>query len=252
MKVTPGLWVLAFDIHYPKVHKPTFNAMLDFLDKNKVVGFAFGGDQHDNAEISHHNKRRIIFRETGSYKKNTEGFERDILGPIESRTKEARRVWIDGNHEHWERQLVEANPELEGTIERNLLYNLQGGSWEYYETGTGFDIGKLHVVHGETLKGTNHAKNAVDTFAQSVAYGHFHTIQSFTKVLPQAKQDKWTGFACPALCETNPVYLRNAPHAWINGFTIVEVAENGNFNLYQIVVTKGQFNFGGKTYGKRV
>lgn len=255
MKVTPGIWVLAFDIHYPLVHQPTLNAMFDFMKKNKskIVGFGFGGDQHDNAEISHHNKRRIIFRETGSYKKNTEGFERDILSPIESFLQpNARRVWIDGNHEHWERQLIETAPELEGTIERNLLYKLAERGWEYFETGTGFDIGKLHVVHGESLKGNFHSKNAVETYAQSVCYGHFHTIQTHTKILPQANDEKWAGFACPALCKTNPAYLRNAPHAWINGFTIVEVRENGNFNLTQVVVTKGQFNYGGVLYGKAV
>jgi len=39
----------------------------------------------------------------------------------------ATRVWIGGNHDGpggWERQLVEENPELEGSIERDKLYKL--------------------------------------------------------------------------------------------------------------------------------
>jgi hypothetical protein len=179
----------------------------------------------------------------------TDGFGKEILKPIDSLLVQGtRKVWIKGNHEHWENQLIEQNPELEGSIERDKLYNLREKGWEVYETGTGFDIGKLHVIHGETLKGTYHARNAVDSYAQSVCYGHFHTSQSYTKVLPQEKSDKWVGTACPCLCSTNPIYLRNAPTSWLNGFVVVEVQASGNFNLYPIVVTNGKFSFGGIEY----
>jgi hypothetical protein len=253
-KIKPGLWVLAYDIHYPKVHWKTFNAMLDFINKNKskIVGFGFGGDQFDNAEISHHNKRRIIFREVGSYKRNTVGFDKCILTPIErALPRGVERHWIQGNHEHWERQLVEESPELEGSIEHDILLNLEERGWDVHATGTGFSIGKLGAVHGEALRGTHHAKYAVETYAQSVVYGHFHTNQCHTKILPQSKDEKWCAWALPCMCETNPVYLRNGPHAWVNGFGIVEVRADGTFNLYPVVVSDGQFSFGGVTYGKK-
>lgn len=254
-KTKAGLWVLSGDEHYPEIHKPSFNAQMEFLEVNKklIRGYAKTGDQHDNSEISHHNKRRIIFKETGSYKRNTDGYLRDVLDPIESVLEpEVEKHWIDGNHEHWERQLIEENPEFEGSIERHKLYDIVGRGWNYHPTGTGFDIGKLHVIHGETLKGSNHAKNAVETYAQSVAYFHFHTTQQWTKILPQAKTDKWVGFACPCMCNKNPVYLRNGPTAWLNGFTIVDVREDGNFNVFQAIISDGQFSYAGRTYGKKV
>jgi len=249
-----GLWVLAFDLHYPKLHRPSFNAMMDFIKNSPapIRGFVFGGDMFDNAAISHHNVRRILFREPGAYAKDTKGFEQNVLNPIEALLpKTADRIWINGNHEAWTRQLVEENPELEGTVEREEIYGLIDRGWVFKDTGQTFNIGKLLVLHGETLKGSNHAKNSVEMYAQSTAYGHFHTVQRFTKVLPHSKSDKWVGHACAALCETNPVYLRNAPTAWLNGFAIVEVDEEGNFNLYDAIVTKGKFRFAGRTYGAK-
>src|ERR1700743_3285811 len=112
------LMVFAPDIHYPEINKQALNALLSFLDHNKVDGFIFGGDQFSNNEISHHNKKKIIFKKQGSYKKNTEGFDRDVLSQIERRLpKTAERYWIQGNHERFETDLVDEQPELEGTIE---------------------------------------------------------------------------------------------------------------------------------------
>jgi len=248
-----GLWVLAFDIHWPKVHKPSLLAMMDFMKKNPVRGFIFGGDMQDNSEISHHNVRRIIFREPGAYARNTEGFEKNVLNPIEALLpKYATRVWIGGNHDGpggWERQLVEENPELEGSIERDKLYKLVERGWTVIEMGKGFNLGKALVLHGEAIGSANHAKKAVENYAQSVFYGHHHTIQSHTKVLPQNQNDKWIGQSFPALCATNPVYTRNAPNSWVNGFGIVELDDKGNFNAYPVVVSNGSFRYGGRNYG---
>lgn len=248
----PGTWVLAPDLHYPLVHWPTFNAMMDFISKNEIAGFIFLGDMHDNAEISHFNTRRIIFREPGSYARNTKGFEDRILTPVENALTDAGtvKIWIDGNHDFWCNQLIEEQPELKGTMERPLLYKLEERGWTVIPTGKGFDIGKLHAMHGETLKGGNYTKTASANYAQSVVFAHFHSVQAFTKVLPQSHKDKWIAQSLPAMCTTNPVYLRNAPHAWVSGFGIVEVDDKANFNCYAVVVTDGKFRYGGVTYGE--
>src|ERR1700752_3464371 len=126
----PKLRVILHDIHYPKHDKPTFRAVMRFIKSNKVDGLVLGGDQLDNEEISHHNRAKIIYRERASYKRNTEGFDRDILKPLEQAVGKVPRVWITGNHCDWERQLVEENPELEGTVERPELLRLEQRGWK--------------------------------------------------------------------------------------------------------------------------
>ena len=121
----PATWVCLFDIHYPKYDKRTFNAAMQFIKASKPAGVLLGGDQLDNEEISHHNRNKPLYRERASYKRNSEGFDRDILKPLEQAVGNAEKVWIIGNHCDWERQLIEENPELEGIIERPELLKLK-------------------------------------------------------------------------------------------------------------------------------
>jgi hypothetical protein len=257
-KTQSGMWVWLFDIHSPKIHKPTWNAALHFISDNKkaIRGVGKGGDQNDNGEISHHNKKKIIFREKGAYKRNTEYYDKNVLTPLEMALQpDTHKVWIEGNHDDWENQLVQEQPELEGTVERRGLLNLDERGWEFVPTGNIYKLGKLGVIHGETLTGlgnqgsTYHAKKAVESYGRSLLYGHLHSPQSFARIAPFVQTDKHMAWCSPIIGFTNPSYLRNRPTAWVNGFTIVEVRDDGNFNVMPIVVTGGKFSFGGKTYG---
>jgi predicted phosphodiesterase len=250
-----GLWVVAHDMHFPKVHWKTFDAMCLFMSKNKVRGFVFGGDQFDNAEISHHNKNKPIFKERASYRRNTENFRTQILEQIESiLPKTATKVWIIGNHERFEQDLIEEMPELEGMIDHAELLQLARKGWQVIELGHAYTLGKLAIIHGEVLTGYGNqapmcsAKKAVELYAGNVLAGHTHAPQSFTRVSPVGESSRWMGWIAPILGSTNPDYLRNRPTAWVNGFTVVEVRDDGRFNLFPIYVHKGEFTYGGNTY----
>lgn len=256
-----NLWVTVFDLHHPHVHKPTWNAIKDFIKKNpdKIAGFLFGGDQSDNAEISHHTSGKPLLRPPGSYKRNTDGLNTLIKEVEAILPKQAKKVWINGNHEDWVSQLIERQPELQGSMEREVLLGLEARGWEVLQLGEGKNLGKLLVVHGEGLTGIGnqasvyHAKRAVESFCTSVLYGHLHSAQSYTKVLPHSTKDKWMAWSSPAACTLNPTYLKNRPTAWVNGFDVVELhdpeKEKSNFNVYPIIVSDGKFSFGGNIYG---
>jgi hypothetical protein len=258
-KSQAGLWVVDFDKHSPHVDWPTHNAMMDFVKRGpKLKGFIFGGDQNSNDEISHHNKSKILFRSPGSYARNTELFKTKILDPLEGALpKGAIKVWIEGNHDDWENQLVQENPELLGTVERRILLDLDRRGWHFVRTGHIFSLGKLKVIHGETLTGlgnqaaANHAIRAVLAYGSSVLYGHIHAPQSASRIAPFGQKDKHMGWCSPITGATNPNYLRNKPTAWVNGFTIVEVRDDGTFQVYPVVVTRGRFSFAGVEYGAR-
>src|SRR5271165_4071670 len=149
LKTELACWLWMFDLHYPQVDWPTFEAGMDFIAKNKLAGFGFGGDQFDNAEISHHNANKPIYKERRSYQRNTEGFDRDILSPLETNLGKADRVWIIGNHDDWEFQFIEEHPELEGVIERPAGLGLEDRGWKVVSLGCSYKLGKLHIIHGE-------------------------------------------------------------------------------------------------------
>jgi hypothetical protein len=230
--------------------------MLAFMRDIRPHGFVFAGDMFDNAEISHHNNAKGIYHERGSYKRNTERFDAEILRPIEAIMGRREKVWIVGNHDDWERQFIEENPELEGWMEREQALHLAERGWEIIPLGHAKRLGQLYVIHGEVLTGIGNqagaypSKKAVDIYGGCVLAGHTHAPQSYAKISPVEQRKKHMGWIAPILGACNPDYLRNRPTAWLNGFTVVEIyTANGFFNLYPIVVFKGKFCYGGRIYG---
>jgi hypothetical protein len=247
-------YVIAHDLHYPAYSKPTWNALMEFIKDVKPAGFIFGGDQFDNNEISHFTKGKPIYRERASYQRNTTGFTREILEPLERSLGDAERTWIIGNHDRFEHDLIEEQPELEGIIERPELLKLTERGWTVVPLGHAHKLGELNVIHGEILTGIGNqagafpAKKAIEIYASNVLAGHTHAPQSFTKISPVDVKKKYMAWIAPILGATNPSYLRNRPTAWLNGFTIVELRDKGLFNLYPVIVIDGKFGYGGKEY----
>lgn len=255
--MAPKRWIAGFDLHFPQYDQPTFNAMMEFIKDVSPDGFIFGGDQQDNAEISHHNRRKPLYKPTGAYKKNTEDFDKIILKPLERALGDAKKVWIIGNHDYWETEFIESHPEFQGFVERPEYLHLEDRGWDIVPIGHSYKLGKLNVIHGEILTGIGNqagmypSRKAVELYGASVLAGHTHAPQSFAKISPVEKTQKHMGWIAPILGARNPAYLENRPTAWMQGFIDIEIYDKGIFNLYPILTFNGQCSFGGKIYGKQ-
>lgn len=257
MKNPVNTAIAVYDTHYPLYSKGTYNAIFDYLSNNPVDTFIFGGDQFHFDCISHHTADLPLYRTRKAYKNDIEGFDRDILKPIEKLLpKGCKKVWIIGNHERFEWDTIEKHPELEGLLDHVGLLQLEKRGWEVIPLGHMYKLGKLKVIHGETLSGIGNqagtfpARKAVELYASNVLAGHTHAPQTFTKISPVEHSNKWMGTIAPTAGNVNPSYLRNRATAWLNGFVLVDYIDNGHFNVYTIIVTNGQAAFGGKLYGK--
>jgi predicted phosphodiesterase len=253
------VYAVLADIHYPKYHKPTLNAILDYLEQNKVDGLVYQGDQLDMENISHHTKGKPGLRSKRGYLNDVHGFEKDVLLPIESKLKQScEKYWIIGNHERFEQDLVEDQPELEALVDHKRILKLEDRGYKVIPLGHSLKLGKLIVCHGEILSGLGNqmgvfpARKAVQLYAGNVLAAHSHAPQMFTQISPVEHTQKWQGYINGIIGSVNPSYLRNRPTAWLNGFSIVEVQPDGMFNLYLINIFKGCFSFGGRIYGKKV
>lgn len=248
--------VVGHDLHFPKYSKDTFDTMLEVIADVKPDVFIFGGDQFDNAEISHHNKGKAYYKPRRAYLDSQEKFDDVVLKPIEKLMGNREKVWHIGNHDDWEFQFIENHPELEGLIDRPNGLHLGARGWKVVPLGHTYQLGNLNVIHGEILTGIGNqagifpSKKAMELYAQNVLAGHTHSPQSFTKVSPVEKKKKYMAWIAPILGATNPDYLRNRPTAWMNGFTIVELYSNGMFNCYPVITIEGRCAYGGKLYGE--
>jgi len=250
-------YVVLADIHYPKLHKPSLNAVLDFLDKNKVDGLIYQGDQLDFECISHHTKNKPLYRLRNGFMKDIKGFEQDVLLPIERKLKkDAERYWLDGNHERFAFDLIEEQPELEDAVDYKKFLQLIERGYKIIELGHCLKLGKLNIVHGEILSGLGNqgsvfpARKAVDLYGGNVLAAHSHAPQMFSKISPVEHTQKHQGYINGIIGALNPGYLRNRPTAWMNGFAILELRQNGLFNLYLVNVIDGKFSYAGNVYGE--
>lgn len=224
---------------------------MSFVSKNRVDGFVFGGDQMNNSEISHHTAGKSLFRPKGAFVRNEKNFDSQILRPLEAKLKDADRIWLQGNHDRWELDVAESQPELQGCFDRIVNLRLKERGWKIVENGKSTQLGKLTVCHGDTITGGSNlaARKAIEVYFKSVLFGHFHNASSFSKVSPVDSSLKYMAWSSPVLCKLNPAYLRNKPNSWVNGFTVVYVMPNGNFNVYPVIVAGGKFAFEGRVYG---
>lgn len=258
-RVTPGMWIIYSDAHWPTTDMRTFRAMLDFITRNRkgIAGVIDLGDTFDNSSIAHHNKGKPIHHVPGSFAAETRSFDRDFLSPLESALpRRAKRIIITGNHTRFESDYIDEHPELAGVIDRFAALGLKDRGWQIVPLGMSYRLGKLTCIHGDQLSGAwgssaMPSRKAIEVYGSSVIQGHSHSPQSYCRISPVDQHEQRMGYVCPILGTTNASYMRNRPNAWANGFAIADVRKDGTFNLYTVVTTDGQFTFAGVTYGKR-
>jgi len=84
--------------------------------------------------------------------------------------------------------------------------------------------------------------------SKSVAYAHTHDVQLFTKSFSDdAGFHSAQSIGC--LCNKAPEFMRGRGNNWVNGFGILYVREDGNYNLYVPIIINGKFTYAGKTFG---
>jgi hypothetical protein len=251
----PSKFVFLTDIHWgyervggrlkPFHNEKALNAALTFVTDFKPDIVILGGDTLDCGAVSHHNKSKKRTLEGLRLRKDTEEVQAKVLDPLAG-VKDKRFCF--GNHEDWVQDLIDEAPALEGIVEVETLLDLENRGWQLIPQGGRTNIGKLWFLHGDVIKSSvNHARAAVTTYERNIRYGHFHTLDSHTKVVPD-DTEAHTGVAVPGLCNKNPKYLENAPSRWLNGFNYGYVEKDGSFNDYVVVITNGQFTAEGRRY----
>jgi len=253
--------VLLPDIHYPYQDEPSMDAVFQFIKWLKPDEVVLLGDAMDMTAISHwledKNMRKTL--ENKRIKEEYDGFGRDILSRIEASVPHScKLVYMGGNHCDWAYQLVESDPRLEGMVEPEIVLNLKQRGWEWIpyitidkngNTNMGtYRIGKLLVFHGMYTNKYHSAKTA-ETFSRSVAYGHTHDRQVYTKVHVDDPRSYHTAQSIGCLCKKSPSYLKGRANRWVNAFGVVYSLPNGDYTLYVPIIIRGKFTFANKVFG---
>ena len=251
-------FLFCVDLHYgferkgghkvPTHDMKAINSMLAFAEDFKPDVFIYGGDVLDCNSISHHNDHKPGATEGLKLLEDVTDAHRLLIAPIEKIMGNKKMVFVLGNHERFLTDLTDKIPALEGLLDVKRLLKLK--RWTVIPQGESFSLGKLTFIHGDQLSGGDHvAKAAVIAYERSVRFGHFHTMQQYSKSSVMDYKNAKSGWAIPCLCGKNPRYSKGAPNKWVQGYLWGYVDEkSGNFNDYVTVIVDGKCVVNGKVY----
>jgi hypothetical protein len=258
---TKQRFIALFDVHIGRNYKyirgervirPTHNlkalrAVMDFVEKEwRPDVFILGGDQLNFGPISHWHRGKPRVDENMRLQ-----WEYDLLGNeiLDRVRKIPRKIWLDGNHEMWIQQFLDSEPGLEGLIEPQSYLDL--GRWEHLSQGEIYKLGKLHFIHGDTVRpGKNVASRAVAMYRRNLRMGHHHRFDAETDVTPIDRKDFHSCIVVPAMSARGMAYMKNAPENYMQGFLLGEVYPNGDFQDHVMIINKSRFYWNGKKFGR--
>ena len=255
IKQKSELHIVMADLHYPVHSKKAVDAVFDFIEQNRaqIKSVTLLGDALDCQNISRHTVGKPGLRKSGGYKKDIDGFAKTILDRIDQLVPQAKRTYVCGNHEDWlESDMLDAMPEMKGTIDIPVMLNLKARGWTWVPVGGHIKIGKVVLIHGDQIgSGALVAKKMVDLIAGRAVMGHCHTAGSFTRSSTIDDKRKWIGHTLGCLCTQSPNYAKGRPNAFVWGFGCIETFGSKSYaNIHSIIIMPdGTFGFGGRVFG---
>lgn len=256
-------FIAAFDLHFGWEYReergkrfisPTHDltavaAMMAFVKDFKPHVFVLGGDQLNCGPVSHwlHGKPRRV--ENLRLKDEMDLLDQRVMRPVDAIAD--TKIWLTGNHSVWIDTFLDANPGLEGLIEPKNYLNLATRNWRIFSQGEIYKLGKLHLIHGDVVKGANPAKKLVEKYRRNIRCGDKHRWEVYTDVTAYDRSDFHTGVIVPAMAKVNHAYLKNGPSNHQQGFLYGWVAPDGTFTDHVMTIVNGRFIWNGKIYDGR-
>lgn len=239
--------IILADLQFPNDNAVLLNNVERYMASRRWDYLVYLGDMLDLDAISHHamesQNRRAL--EGKRLKTDYENFAKILRRHRKIVGKQCRIYYFLANHEEWASRFVDMYPGLEGMIEPESILPFAELDIELVGYRDFLKLGKLYFIHGDIQSGSytpvNVAKKIVDIYNKNIVFGHYHTLQSYTKISPAGLDEAHSGWAIPCLADTKPAWNRGQPTKWINGFAVFYLADEGMFNLYPVVASRNGF-----------
>jgi predicted phosphodiesterase len=251
----PEKWLGMWDIHLPNEEPSAINPTLRYMADERWDGVILGGDLMDLNVISSHNlgfPRRV---EGQRFKADLDYTNEWLDGFVKSARKHnprCRIVYLEGNHEYRVERYLDANPQLEGTMELTERLRLKDRGIEWlrsWSKGEVLTLGHANFAHGDTTT-VYHAAKMVKDYGANVFYGHTHDVQEHS-MHRKAKGITIKGKSIGCLCRYDPDWMRGRAHRWQHAFGVFYVWKDGIFQEFTVHINGGRFvaPTNGRCYG---
>jgi len=238
------------DIHFPNQDEKAFKCALNVIKAVKPTGFVLIGDAIDGESVSHwqwSKKKRppLEYQLPAIDKEIKEGNKGlDRIDKVLDKVGCKKKQFAQGNHEKWFDHFVEENPYLENYSSRKAFkFDERGYEWHPY--GKIFKVfgSKLHAYHGGHYMGIAHARTHALQLGCNIIYGHTHDSQ---KAVITHISGSHMAYSMGCLTDMTKDYLKGRPTNWTHNVGLVDIFDDGNFNLIVLDIVDGVTSYAGK------
>lgn len=230
-----------FDVHVPDHDRALWRAFLKWCRDVKPDEIIIGGDFLELESCSSHggNPRPPLLSE-----EITAG--KAALRQLREANPRATLTYLEGNHEHrLSRHLSNGAPTLSGSLHLPDLLELRSFGCTWVDYGKVITRGKIGFTHGFWASDA-HAKKHLSEYGHSIAYGHTHRPQVYTR--GSLAGDVHGAFGMPCMRGLDAQWLHNRPCGWMQGFGVFYVLDDGSFHPYTVLANRSRFVWNGKHY----
>lgn len=182
------------------------------------------------------------------------------LDELQSRSPNAKWIYIEGNHEFRAQRYMNEYGQLDGMLNVPVSLCIDPNPDRYHRFQTElrgmtyiptdkqpFLTSHSAYYHGHHFMNKHHAASHAEAYAMArcggrpVFYGHMHTFQSYTSTTGTFAQ------CCGFLGDEKALaYTLGKPTAWSLGLVLQEVTEDGAMSYTPVRITNGRAIFHGK------
>lgn len=241
------------DSHGEHIDPAALGALLGDLEQIEIGEIVYLGDHLDAGGTFSAHQRNYTHEMTESYAADVSAAN-DMLDQIQRRAPNARKRYLEGNHEQhverWAARNFESFADAKLMVEKmgpQGVLALKQREIEYFKASEMYDglsvpgtirLGKCYFTHG--MSHSKHADAAhLQRVGANIVFGHVHRSMS---VGERTVECEAMGAWCPGtLAKLQPLYRHTTPTSWQHGYAVQFVnMSTGTFAHFQVPIYKGE------------
>jgi predicted phosphodiesterase len=240
------------DVHTPNHNEEAIGALLDFIKfykPNTVIQLGDFCDWDSVSDFQPSSEAEIQPIDLEIRSAN------ELLDRLDKACGKAHKIMLGGNHEARLAKFHVNHGMLVGVRRMHTLrtwfdaYNLDKRGWEHYDYGKYVRIGKIIFTHG--WQNFNVKRMGEKYPGRNVIFGHLHRheVHGWVDECDRPIESETIG----TLSKFDLSYLKGSPATnWVNGFSYVDMMDNGMFSKHFVHIIDGWFVEYGKHFGRKI